>query len=143
MTDESKLAYGLSTNLFISRKASGDSYVLGGMAENAARWTRVLSPRAVQMLWFQLARFLFPDNADLVTSASSTTPLRSSTMPTITSHVTINKQEDGRYEIVGWIDGQTWNTFLAETHVREFWNALDIVLYPAGWQGKDSLTGSS
>jgi hypothetical protein len=137
MPQEMKHSYGLSSNLFVSRKASGDSIVMGGTAADATRWTRVLSQRAAQMLWLHLARLLYPDKADMLTALIATAPLRDSTRPTITTHMTVDPCEDGSYEIAGWIDGQAWHTQLDVPEATRFWTALDIALYPVGWQGQD------
>jgi hypothetical protein len=137
MSQEMKHSYGLSSNLFVSRKASGDSIVMGGTAEDTTRWTRVLSQRAAQMLWFHLARLLYPDKSDMITALIATAPLRDASRPTITTHMTVDLTSSGGFEIAGWIDGQSWQTHLDEPEATRFWSALDIALYPVGWQGQD------
>ncbi|MBL8163311.1 MAG: hypothetical protein JNJ61_15090 [Anaerolineae bacterium] len=135
MADEQKIAYGYSTNLFVSRKASSDSIVMGGTAEDSSRWTRVLSQRAAQMLWFHLTRFLFPEKSDMVTALVTTAPLRASDLPTITTHINVDQIETGGFELSGWVGEQSWLVRLNEHDARQFWTALDIALYPVGWQG--------
>lgn len=136
MTSEPSHAYGAATNLFVSRKASGDSLIIGGVAEDSSRFARVLSQRAAQMLWFHLTRNLFPEKSDMVTALVTTAPLRSTTLPTVTTHVTVDKLEDGNFEITGWAGEQTWVLRLNEYEAHRFWTALDIALYPVGWQNK-------
>src|SRR5690349_17177325 len=102
MSQEMKQSYGLSNNLFVSRKASGDSIVMGGIAEDTTRWTRVLSQRAAQMLWFHLAKLLYPDKSEMITALIATAPLRDSTRPTITTHMTVDQDAHGGYEIAGY-----------------------------------------
>lgn len=138
MTDKPKLTYGLSTNLFVSRKTGGESLVVGGVAEDASRWTRVLSQRAAQMLWFNLTRLLFPEKSDMVTALVTTAPLRSENLPTITTHMTVDQREDGAFEIAGWVADQMWWVCLSEYEARRFWTALDIALFPVGWQGPNT-----
>lgn len=138
MSSQPKSSYGLSNNLFVSRKAGGESIVIGGIAENAARWTRVLTQRAAQMLWFNLTQLLFPDKSDMVTAMVMTAPLRSSDLPTITTHVTVDQAKNGNFEVTGWIGSQTWMLALDAIEARRFWTALDIALYPVGWQGQSS-----
>lgn len=135
MADEQKIAYGYSTNLFVSRKASSDSIVMGGTAEDSSRWTRVLSQRAAQMLWFHLTRFLFPEKSDMVTALVTTAPLRASDLPTITTHINVDQIESGGFELSGWVGEQSWLVRLNDQDARQFWMALDIALYPVGWQG--------
>jgi len=138
MPGEANHSYGLSTQIFVNRKASGDSIVIGGLAADTTRWTRVLSQRAAQMLWFHLARLLYPEKSDMITALIATAPLRDATRPTITTHMTVDSLESGGYEIAGWIDGNSWQTQLDEPDAQQFWSALDIALYPMGWQGQDS-----
>lgn len=135
MPDTSKQGFSFSTNLFVSRKASGDGIIVGGTTEDTTRWTRVLTQRAAQMLWFHLTRYLFPDKSAMVSALVTTAPLRSSDMPTITTHMTVDQLEDGSYEITGWIGEQSWGIRIGNPEARQFWMALDIALYPAGWQG--------
>jgi hypothetical protein len=140
MSDEPKLIYGLSTNLFVSRKAGGESLVVGGIAEDSSRWTRVLSARAAQMLWFHLTKLLFPEKSDMVTALITTAPIRSDALRTITTHMSVDPMENGGYEIVGWVGDQTWWMRLTDFEARRFWTALDIALYPMGWQGMKDNT---
>jgi hypothetical protein len=135
MPDTPLQGYSFSTNLFVSRKASGDGIIVGGTTVDASRWTRVLSQRAAQMLWFHLTRFLFPEKSDMVSALVTTAPLRSSDMPTITTHMTVDQLDSGGYEVVGWIGDQNWGVRIGAPDARQFWMALDIALYPAGWQG--------
>lgn len=136
MSEEPRASYGLSTNLFVSRKSSGESLVMGGVGEDSGRWTRVLSIRAAQMLWFHLTQVLFPEKSEIVTALVSTAPLRSSTLPTITTHMAVDPVEEGGVEIVGWVGDNTWWVRLTDYEARRFWTALDLALYPVGWQGK-------
>ncbi len=140
MAENAKQIYGLSTNLFVSRKANGDSLVVGGIGENEHRWTRVLSQRAAQMLWYHLTRQLFPEKSEMVTALVSTTPLRGDHMPTITTHMTVETLDDGGFDIVGMVGELTWWVRLSEYEARRFWTALDIALYPVGWQGRKTKT---
>ncbi|MBZ0303521.1 MAG: hypothetical protein K8J31_27520 [Anaerolineae bacterium] len=140
MVDKSTHPYGLSTNLFVSRKANGDSLVVGGLGEDASRWTRVLSQRAAQMFWYHLTRHLFPEKSDMVTALVSTSPLRGDHMPTITTQVKVEPRPDGGYDVVGWVGDQTWWVRLSDYEARRFWTALDIALYPVGWQGRKTKT---
>src|SRR5690606_24656433 len=132
MPDEARQVYGQSTNLFVSRKAGGESLVIGGIGENTSRWTCVLSARASQMLWFHLTRMLFPEKSDMVTALVTTAPLRSEALPTITTHMSVDPMDEGGFEIVGWVGDQTWWVQLDAFEARRFWTALDIALYPVG-----------
>jgi hypothetical protein len=137
MTEESNQSYGLSANIFVSRKVSGDTVIVGGLAADSSRWTRVLSQRAAQMLWFHLAKLLYPDKSEKIRALIATAPLRDSTRPTITTHMTVDKLANGEYGITGWINGQSWEAQFESPEAQRFWSALDIALYPMGWQGHD------
>jgi hypothetical protein len=135
MSNQMTHSYGLSSNFFVSRKVSGDSIIVGGTAQDASRWTRVLTQRAAQMLWFHLVQYLFPEKSEMVSAMVSTAPLRSSDMPTITTHVTVEKLETGSYEVIGWVGNLSWLVQIAAPDAQKLWTALDIALYPVGWQG--------
>lgn len=135
-------AYGLSKNLFVFRKA-GDSIILGGVMGDDTRWTRVLSQRAAQMLWFNLTQYLYPDKAETVTALITTAPLRSADLPTITTHTTVDKSGDGVYEISGWVGSQTWSVTLDEAEAQRFWNTLDTTLSPQSLPGRSTPPSGS
>src|SRR5215213_10063778 len=138
MALETSHAYGKSSNLFVSRKASSEAIIVGGIAEDTSRFARVLSNRAAQMMWFHLTRLLFPEKSDMVTALVGTAPLRAANLPTITSHIVVDKLDDGGIEIVGWIGDETWLVRLNEYEAHRVWTALDIALFPVGWQGDHS-----
>lgn len=120
--------YGFTVSMFAARKPNSDAIVIGGFSEYRQRWTRVLSPRAAQMLWFHLARCLFADSAAIIASVS-TAPLRSSSLPTITSHITVDALADGTLEASGVSGDQAWNFRLRDADARSFWTVLNRVLY--------------
>jgi hypothetical protein len=127
----------MSKELFVSRKRSGESMVVGGVSVDEARWTRVLSHRAAQMMWYQLTQLLFPEKSDIVTGLVSTTPLRSESLPTVTTHVTVDGHAGGIYDINGWVGEASWSATVNEAEARRFWKALDVALFPVGWQGRN------
>lgn len=136
MAQQPGQTYGHARNLFVTRKASGDSIVVGGVAEDSTRWTRVLSQRAAQMLWFNLTQLLYPERSDKVNALITTAPLRSADLPTITTHTTVDKGDDGAYEVTGWIGSHTWGLTLDEGEAHRFWSALDGALSPQNLQSK-------
>ena len=107
MTHKATYTYGISSRVFVNRKRSGDSLVIGGIDANEARWTRVLSQRAAQMLWYHLTVHLFPEKSDMVTALVSTSPLRAESRPTITTHMTVEQSNSSSFDVVGWIGEQT------------------------------------
>ena len=135
MSEPFKRQYGLSTDLFVSRKEADQTVVLGGMGE-AQRWVHVLTQRAAHILWFKLTALLYPDKADVVTALATTAPLRSPTSVTVTTHVEVVKSSEVEYTLVGWIQRNTWRVQLAEIDARRLWASLDLALYPVGWEGR-------
>lgn len=126
--------YGLTANMFVTRKAAGETYVLGGLAQNATMWTRVLSQNAAYRLWFRLMQVLFPEHADQITAQLDTTPLRDSLLPTITTTINLERLDNGRYEIVGWSGGLTWTAQLEAREAHRLWSSLDEVFKFVSWQ---------
>lgn len=141
MSEEPKFKYGVSHDLFVTRKPGGEALVVGGVGEDAARWTRVLSNRAAHVLWFHLTQFLYPDKSDRVRASVMTVPFRDSTFPTVTTHMSVEETSDKGYEIVGWAGNHpVWRAQLNPDEARRFLTALDSALYPLGMQGKGADT---
>ncbi|MCZ7547455.1 MAG: hypothetical protein M5R40_29835 [Anaerolineae bacterium] len=92
--------YGMTTDLFVSRKPHGEAIVVGGAGEQV-KWMRVLSRRCAHLLWIQLTQMLFPEKAQIVMALAATTPLRGPEAPTITSDVRTTLVSDGLIEVAG------------------------------------------
>jgi hypothetical protein len=136
-TDSLRRQYGQSTNLFVSRKDSDHTLVLGGVGEKEQRWVHVMTQRAAQVLWFKLTQLLYPEKAEMVTAMAQTAPLRPF-QTTTTNYVDIVKAPEDLYMLVGWIGSSAWRVQLTETETRRLWAALDLALYPVGWEGRVS-----
>jgi hypothetical protein len=134
----SKRQYGLSTELFVSRKESDQTLVLGGIGQEAQRWVQIVTRRAAQVLWFKLTILLYPEKADMVTGLAVTAPLRAPAHGSITTHVDVAKSGDAQYTLIGCIERETWVIILAEIEARRLWAALDLALYPVGWEGRET-----
>ncbi len=117
--------YGYSQDTFVLRKGVGDTYVFGGRSQDGSRWTRVLSKRAAHMLWFHLARHLFPDDADDVTARLPTALFRGVNLPSITEHMLIEPLEPGGIEIVGYTSAGAYSVRLQPSELQRFWTQLD------------------
>lgn len=130
--------YGVSHELFVSTKSIGSSLVMGGVGTDYGPWTRVLTQRAAQLLWFNLTNLLFPERAHEVTMRAVTAPLRSTMQPEITVHLQVVRTADGYFEIIGWVKRETWWVRLHEQEARQLWTRLDIELYPVGWEGRST-----
>ena len=142
MTDQPEhRIYGHATNLFLTRRPDGDNLILGGIAADTSRWTRILSYRAAQMMWFHLTKLLYPDKADMVTALVSTAPLRSINVPNITTQATVSKTSAAEkandvYFIAGRSTSGTWEIRLSDYEAHRLWTVLDVALFPTGWQDR-------
>ncbi len=134
MTEDLKFKYGLSTGLFVTRKPGGRSLVVGGIGEGDMRWTRVLSNRAAQLLWFHLVQFLYPDRSANIKAEVMTAPIRGANLPTVTDHMEVEATEDKKgFQIIGYTGSRpVWRASLAKNDAQQFWTALDAALYPNG-----------
>jgi RNA polymerase subunit RPABC4/transcription elongation factor Spt4 len=134
MSDELKFKYGISTELFVAPKPGGKSLVVGGVGEDKARWMRVLSSRAAQLLWFNLVQLLDPENSAVAKSAGMTAEMRDVALPSVTTHMEV-EQVDGEdlYQIVGWVENHPmWRAQLSVSDAQRFLMALDGALRPDG-----------
>ena len=133
---EAKFAYGLTHDCFATSKASGETIVMGGIGAHSDQWARVLSRRAANQLWFQLTRLLFPEKSLQVTAMVKTAPLNGSNKPQLTTNLEVLQGPTGDiFDVIGWIGEDSWWCRLDSHSARSLWTALDLVLYPAGWQG--------
>jgi hypothetical protein len=134
----SRRQYGLSTDLFVSHKESDQTLVLGGVGQGSKRWVHVMTRRAAQVLWFKLTTLLYPDKADMVTALAATAPLRAPPNNSVTTHMEVVKSAENRYTLLGWVQRNTWMVLLSELDARRLWAALDLALYPVGWEGRET-----
>jgi hypothetical protein len=130
---DNRRSYGLCANLLIAPKGNSLSLVLGGMAEDTSRWTRVLSKRAALLLWYHLTLQLFPEKAVRVTALVQTMPARTVELPTITQHIDVTRMMTGILEITGRVGDQVWISRITRTEAQRLWDALDVALQPKGY----------
>lgn len=131
-----KYSYGLTQDVFASRKSNGDTVIVGGVGLETNRWARVLTRRAAHQLWFELTRILFPEKSAKVTSIVETAPLRSIDLPAVTTHLEIRQNADAHsFDIMGWVNEDIWWFCVDDHNARHLWAALDNALYPGGWEG--------
>ena len=130
--------YGLSTELFVSRKESDHTLILGGIGQESERWVHVMTQRAAQVLWFKLTTLLYPNKSDVMTGLASTAPLRAPSGEALTTHMEVVKDKNDHYTIVGWIQRNAWMVQLTELEARRLWAALDLALFPVGWEGRQT-----
>ncbi|NWF68726.1 MAG: hypothetical protein HXY40_06555 [Chloroflexi bacterium] len=112
----------------MTRKPGGDSFLVGGTAEDSTRWTRVLSQRAAQIVWFHLGRYLYPEKTQTSVAIVATAPMRNADAPTITSHAAVDKAKEGGYQIHGWAGDKEWSARLSDEEAQKFFEALGAAL---------------
>jgi hypothetical protein len=126
-------AYGLSGNLTVTWKAGRQTVVISGMTVSGLLWTRVLSRRAAQLLWFYLSTLLFPFKRSL-TANISTADMRSPGLPSITDHLIVEKLESGMFELTASSGGMVWSLRFTEAEARRLWVTLDELLSPTDYK---------
>ncbi len=137
MPTQFQRAYGLTFNFFAFRKPNSESVIIGGDGENSARWTRVLTGRAAKILWYQLGLTLFPARFETISPKFHTVPYRSSSQPSITSELQLEKLPSGFIEITGSNGELHWCAQFDVTHGERLWDELDIILGEDAEQAND------
>ncbi len=101
---------------------------------------QVLTRRAAQLLWFKMTVLLYPDKANMVTGLAVTSPLRGIQNDLMTTHVEVikNKTVEAEYSVIGWTVQDNWVVVLSELDTRRLWAALDLALFPVGWEGRET-----
>lgn len=125
--------YGNARDIYVTRKPQGNSLIFGGSAEDGRPFARVVTTGAARVMWFYLTRHLYPEHADVVTALVQTAPLRPFGQPAVTSHVTIETDNDDIFLVSGWGGRDEWRLRLTREEARRLWQSLDIVLHPVGW----------
>lgn len=133
MTGKATQGYGHAHDVFVSRKPTGDSLVVGGSAEDGKPFVRVVTSGAARVLWFNLTRHLYPEHACEVTAMVPTAPLRSPDRPAITAYVNVDVGSDGNFLLSGWGGRDEWALSMSEIEARRLWHSLDVLLHPVGW----------
>ncbi len=136
-SDPRQYRYGLSTELSVRHEEGEHTLVLGGIGQDDQRWTHVLTRRAAQLLWYKLTEILYPDKAAMVTGMAATAPLTPTGVGNLTTHIEV-VTSDTHYTLVGRVERTRWIVQLSELEVRRLWAALDVALYPVGWEGRQS-----
>ncbi len=131
--------YGVSTDLSAQGDEPSRTIVVEGTGENGIHWAHTLTWRAAQIMWFRLTQLLYPDKAPVVTGLAVTAPLSTTSGITLTTHTEVVRSREGdHYTIVGWVQRSTWRAVMCEDQARRLWTALDQVLYPVGWEGREN-----
>lgn len=137
---------GTINEVFVTSRPDGNSIIIGGTLlanQNADtnKWTRVLSRRAAQILWYRLTLLIFPERASEVTTRVTTAPLRPTAgLTMLTTHVEVAAGQDDTYAIKGTVGEDKWVVTVNGMEIRRLWAALDVALYPAGWENTDRET---
>lgn len=126
-------------DVFVSSRPDGQALVVGGVSGQIGttekEWSRMLSKRAAHLLWFRLTMLLFPEKAGMVTAMVPTAPLDATVLnPTVTTHIKVERLVDNRYLVDGIMGKVHWGVILDSLETRRLWTALDLALYPDGWE---------
>lgn len=130
MSDQSNSMYGVSVGLFVTRKASGEAVVIGGIGTSVNRWVRILSILAAQALWLQLAQVLYPQRSLRAVTQISPLSTQIVNLPAVTTQVQVAEQDVDHVLITGWVGEKSWQALLHRAEAEQFWSALDTALFP-------------
>jgi hypothetical protein len=136
-SENAESAYGLTHSCFATSKAEGELIVVGGVGAQSIRWARVLSWKVAQKLWYQLAECLFPEQlAQVMGIALRLTVPPQPKIEIATGTFDIAPVRDGNLlDIRASLGETTWRFRLGLHDAHFLWAALDLALYPGGWQG--------
>lgn len=133
--------YGTGVQMTIERNEQG-LIVLKGMAQGKTTKSirATLSPHASSLLWHGLTQALYPD--DIHQAA----PVIDSNLPDaelMTSSIEVAHASPDHYKLVGRILAHEWSLYLSASEAKRLWAKLDLLLFPYGWQGRESHPAQS
>ncbi len=139
-------AYGLSHSCFATSKAKGEWIIVGGIGAESVRWAHVLSWKMAQKLWYQLAEYLFPEQIDQIMGIALrlAVPPQPQIDDSLIQMIDVTPLLDSNLiDIRAFLGQTTWRFRLGLHDAHFLWAALDLALYPGGWQGDLNVTRSS
>src|SRR5690606_8405869 len=88
--------------------------------------------------WTRLTQALYPHEAPTMTSSASTTPLHAPDDILLTTALDfVRISGGGGYEVIGIVQNGEWRFRLTEKTAHRLWAAMDVTLYPVGWEGRE------
>lgn len=139
MTDSHRADRYICIDIEVNRAHEGQAIILGGKLQDNSSWKQRLTKRAGHLLWSRLTKLLFPEKAQKVTAIVSTVPLNQLSLdPEVTTHIDVEYTADDYYQLMGVTGQEKWQAHLNSQLVRRLWTALDMALYPDGWEVNDS-----
>jgi hypothetical protein len=134
-----KTIYGLVSDLRLREMGEGDLILMTGGALKPPEFEHFLTRQASHFLWYFLTRSLFPDQGKSLSAEAAGVPLILPDAPYITTHIGVVDLPGGEYEIIGTLrSGAAWEMLVTAADARQLWGALDVLLYPMGWQGRET-----
>jgi len=97
-----------------------------------------LSYYAAHECWFQLTQILYPNEAPSMTDMPTQVPSRSADGRPVTKRITATAADNGFLNVIGTTASGQWQIHLTDTNSKRLWAKLDVVLFPVGWQGRQS-----
>ena len=127
--------YGLVSDLSVDQDTEKHMIFLKGTGAKSNQWAHQTTLRAVHQLWFSLTHLLFPEKANQVTSMAATAVM-SIPRPGITTFFEASYDPEMHfYQIIGWVGEGMWTFHVNDDQARHLWTVLDLLIYPAGWEG--------
>ena len=73
-----------------------------------------------------------------MTSSASTAPLPTSDDILVTGDIDfVRVSGGGGYEVIGIVPNGEWRFRLTEKTAHRLWAAMDVMLFPVGWEGRE------
>lgn len=135
--------FGITNDLHIEVDREAVVVILTGVPQDSGERSLnvALTFRATYLLWYRLTQALYPNDAPTMTAAAGTAPLYCPEGYLMTGHVDLMRLEAGGYEMIGISPETEWHIRISDAEARRLWAALDVALYPMGWQGRESEAG--
>jgi len=132
----SRSAYGLTQDFTVDPKPGTDKVEIGGFGSNQIAWSRTLTHRAAQQVWFSLTQHLYPEKFEKITSMAQTSIINETQAIDQTRYVEVLRNADTRTcDLIGFEGESQWWCRLDDQSARTLWKRLDEILFPSGWQG--------
>lgn len=134
--------YGLTGEIHFQFDREHGLVTLHGVVQDGSgkRISAVLTKRAAHQLWYRLTQALYPDEAPTMTANAGTAPLRGVNGELLTSHIDLEWFPNGFVELIGTIMTAQWSIRLSGTEAKRVWANLDVLLFPFGWEGRESYS---
>lgn len=136
--------YGLVGEVGVSYKRHDGFVTLWAVILDGSdkRINAFLSKRAAYTLWYRLTQELYPDDSPTAAVLKGGTGiLNTPDGQSLTSQLEVTRLANGFFEVVGFMMSAQWAFRISQTEARRVWGALDVLLFPYDWEGRETYAG--